>query len=95
MKNFTDMINEEEKEVLEFIVNSSKSIDDLYDKLDSIESNDVTFFIDSYSSERNFVKIGVNRSVSVLSIEKGKPFISNRDKWSWYTIIPQKGSIFE
>ena len=95
MSKFSELINEEEKSVLEFIVNSSKSIDDLYDKLDSIESNDVTFFIDSYSSQENFVKIGVNRPVSVLSIDNGKPFISNRDKWSWYTIIPQKGSIFE
>ena len=95
MSKFSELINEEEKSVLEFIVNSSKSIDDLYDKLDSIESNDVTFFIDNYSSQENFVKIGVNRPVSVLSIDNGKPFISNRDKWSWYTIIPQKGSIFE
>lgn len=94
MKNFTDIINEEETEVLEFIVNSSKSINELYDKLDSIESNDVTFFVDSYSSQENYVKIGVNRPVSVLSIDNGKPFISIRDKWSWYTIIPQKGSIF-
>lgn len=95
MSKFSELINEEEKSALEFIVNSSKSIDDLYDKLDSIESNDVTFFIDNYSSQENFVKIGVNRPVSVLSIDNGKPFISNRDKWSWYTIIPQKGSIFE
>lgn len=92
MSRFSESINEEEKRVLEFIVNSSKTIDDLYEKLGSLES-DITFFVDEYSE--NFVKIGVNRSVSVLAIDNGKPFISTREKWSWYTIIPQKGSIIQ
>lgn len=94
MSRFSESINEEEKRVLEFIVNSSRSIDELYEKLGSIESG-IDFFVDEYSSEKNFVRIGLNRSVSVLAIDNGKPFISSREKWSWYTIIPQKGSIFD
>lgn len=88
----------EEKEALEKILKSCKSMSDFYDKLDELESNEIDLMVDSITN--GIITIGVLHYKTQLSTVDNNGQIKlivlyDAEKWHWYNIMPPEGFIFD
>lgn len=89
----------EEKEALEILVSSCKSLSELNDKLDEVDNDAIDIFIDSYGD--GTITIGVKHCIVQLSTivnnsGRVEPSILYVDSpWIWYNIKVPEGFIFK
>lgn len=88
-----------ERYVLEKIVESCKSMTELTDKLDSIESKLLEYMLD-VNADGSIITIGLLHYEEQLSMVDNdgrlEPIVKYVDQpWAFYNIIPPKGFIFK